>query len=257
MLKVADECWVALANLHRSNPLRESFRPTEILGRVKADSQTPVRPGVQPHIAVHNVANAAPNPAQYRMFYKLASGELRLFRAGDIAHPQRKGKIRPVIEDLPPDMHNLIDWYDTVYSRQVPVKPEEDPVLAMIGVGEELWKKEDGDTFIRRLRDERNWQAAELSNTADELWSRLVKHQGEYFVTITGKKFRYEVDGNGVWFERDGRRINRRLGRKDFDKAASRLPLRTTTDIKDCSAPAFLYGVLTDSRIVLQSDIAA
>jgi hypothetical protein len=162
MLKVADEYWVALANLHRSNPSRESFRPTEILNRVKADSHTPVRAGVQPHIAVHNVANAPPNPAQYRMFYRLASGELRLFRAGDSAHPQRKGKIRPDLEDLPTEMHDLIGWYDTVYSRQVPASPEEDPVLAMIGVGEELWKKEDGDTFIRRLRDERNWQPGDL-----------------------------------------------------------------------------------------------
>jgi hypothetical protein len=31
---------------------------------------------------------------------------------------------------------------------------EKDPVLAMIGVGKEIWEKEDGDTFIRRLRDE-------------------------------------------------------------------------------------------------------
>ncbi len=50
------------------------------------------------------------------MFYKLASGELRLFRPGDIAYAQRKGKVRPNIEDLPAEMHGLIDWYDTVYS---------------------------------------------------------------------------------------------------------------------------------------------
>jgi hypothetical protein len=41
-----------------------------------------------------------------------------------------------------------------VVDECIPSNPEEDPVLPMIGVGREIWEKEDGDTFIRRLRDE-------------------------------------------------------------------------------------------------------
>ena len=159
MLKVADECWVALARLHRADPSRAGFRPVEILNRVKADAEGAVRAGVQPHIALHNVANARPNPAGLRMFFKLPTGELRLFRPGDRAHEERKGKIRPDIDDLPHEMHELIAWYDREYSAQRSHSPEEDPVLAMTGAGEELWAIENGDAFIQRLRGERNWQS--------------------------------------------------------------------------------------------------
>ena len=33
-------------------------------------------------------------------------------------------------------------------------RPDVDPVLAMAGVGKEIWQEEDGDAFIKRLRDE-------------------------------------------------------------------------------------------------------
>jgi len=257
MMKVADQCWVALARLHRENPGRASFRPTEILRRVKTDAEGPVRPGIQPHISLHNLANVRPSPAQYRMFLKLPSRELRLFRPGDHAHPERKGKLRPDIADLPAEFHDLVRWYDDEYSREQSGGPAEDPVLAMLGVGQKLWAQEDGDTFIRRMRDERNWQAPEPGDTAERIWSRLLAHQGESFRTARGLVFRYVVDGNGVWFERDGARVNKRLSRKDFDKAVARLPLRKTTDISDCFDYAYLYGILTDSRIVQQSDRAA
>jgi hypothetical protein len=157
MMKVADECWIARAFLQRENPSRLGFRPTEILQRVRADAQGPVRPGIQPHIALHNVANARPSPAQYRMFFKLPSGELRLFRPGDHAHAGRMGKLRPDIEDLPTEKQGLVHWYDTEYSLQTVRSGEEDPVLGMLGLGKELWAKEDGDTFVRRLRDEQSW----------------------------------------------------------------------------------------------------
>jgi hypothetical protein len=191
------------------------------------------------------------------MFFKLPSGELRLFRPGDHAHPERKGKLRPDVEDLPPEIQDLVHWYDAEYSRQAAQSREEDPVLAMLGVGEELWSKEDGDSFIRRLRDEHNWQAPPPGELSESIWSRIVKHQGDTFRTVTGLEFRYVVDGEGMWFERDGVRINRKLSHRDLEKAISRLPLRETTDISDCFDYAYLYAILTDSRIVQQSDLAA
>jgi len=127
----------------------------------------------------------------------------------------------------------------------------------MLGVGESLWAKENGDSLVRRLRDERSWAPRPQDNLSEQLWSRLVEHEGELFRTATGLPFRYVVEGTGIWFERDGARIDKRLARGDFEKAVSRLPLRKTTDISDCFDPSYLYGILTNSRIVRPADLAA
>ena len=71
-IRVADEAWLALALLHREHAEKDSFSAKEILDRVKAEGAHPeLRPGVQVHIYLHNVANAEPNSAKYRMFYRL------------------------------------------------------------------------------------------------------------------------------------------------------------------------------------------
>jgi len=68
-IRVADEAWLALALLHYEHPDRDSFSAKEILDRVKVEHANPeLRPGVQVHIYLHNVANAEPNSAKYRMF---------------------------------------------------------------------------------------------------------------------------------------------------------------------------------------------
>jgi hypothetical protein len=68
-IRVADEAWIGLALLHHDDLGRESFTAREILDRVKAERVTSeLRPGIQAHIYLHNVANVAPNSARYRMF---------------------------------------------------------------------------------------------------------------------------------------------------------------------------------------------
>ena len=154
---VADQCWVALASLHREHPARTSFTAREILDRITRQSTGALRPGVQVHIYLHNVANLPPNSATYRLFYKLPDGTYRLFRPGDVAHPARKGKITPESSELPPEYHDLLAWYDQVYSRQASAsRLESDPVLEMLGVGHELWAEESGDEFVARER--RGWE---------------------------------------------------------------------------------------------------
>jgi hypothetical protein len=74
-------------------------------------------------------------------------------------------------------------------------------------------------------------------------------YQGQEFRTSTGLPFTFEVEGTGIWFFRDGQRINRKLTRKQFDEAVSRCPLASTTDIKDLMDYAYLYALLTDPRI--------
>ncbi len=88
-----------------------------------------------------------------------------------------------------------------------------DPVLAMLGVGKQLWEGESGDQFIERLRAEEQPPAAfeahsqvPSENAPEAVWHRITIHQGEEFKTATRLPFTYEVEGAGIWFFRNGRR---------------------------------------------------
>jgi len=153
-IRVADECWLALALLHRENPDRRSFSPSEVFDRLKEEGvHSEIRPGVKPHIYLHNVANRPPNSARYRFFYRLEDGTLRLFRPGDECDPSRNGKIKPQRSDLPEKYRPLLDWYENEYCGERGSSDEgNDPVLQMWGVGKEIWADEGGDAFIERER---------------------------------------------------------------------------------------------------------
>src|SRR5579862_655952 len=159
-IRVADEAWLALALLHSEHPDRDSFSAREILDRVKAEQVTPeLRPGVQVHIYLHNVANVEPNSAKYRMFYKLAGDTYRLYRPTDPAHPGRKGKMTPDREELPGKYHYLLDWYEREYSnKHSAAKEEDDPILQMVGVGKEIWADTNADEYVQNLRSD--WYGA-------------------------------------------------------------------------------------------------
>ena len=131
-----------------------------------------------------------------------------------------------------------------------------DQILSMLGVGKQLWEHEPGDRFIERLRSEDAppppsgaQPIAPAQNAGEPVWQRIMAHQGEAFETVTGLPFRYEVDGNGIWFFRDGRRINRRLTRTQVETAISRCPLNSTTEINDLMDYAYLFALLRDARI--------
>jgi hypothetical protein len=253
---VADEAWVALAMLHRAHSGRQSFSAKEIIEQVKLEHAYPqLRPGVQAHIYQHNVANLEPNSAQYRMFYRLEDDTLRLFRSGDHAYPSRKGKIVPNRFDLSEKYHVLLDWYEREYSRpriRGGQEGEHDPVLQMWGLGKEIWANTSADDHVASLRS--GWPSEKnLHETVlpiDAVWSRVVQHQGQEFRTSRGLPFTYEVEGTGgIWFYRNGSRIEQRLGRGHFEKAVRKCPLDKTSDIKECRDYAYLYGLLTDPRI--------
>jgi len=159
-IRVADEAWLALALLQYEHPERESFSAKEILDRVKAEQANPqLRPGIQVHIYSHNVANAEPNSAKYRMFYKLTDDSYRLFRPTDVAHPARKGKMIPEREELPLKYHYLLDWYEREYcAKQSTTKEDDDPILQMCGVGKEIWADTNADEYVEGLRS--NWYGA-------------------------------------------------------------------------------------------------
>ncbi len=161
LILVADEAWVGLALLHREHPARESFTAREIQDRVREEHlSNEVRPGIQYHIYLHNVANLKPNPAGYRMFYRLHDDTYRLFRPGDHAHPSRKGKTKPERRGLPSQYHDLLDWYENEYcGGKAAVREDDDPILRMRGVGRELWANTSADEYVRDLRS--NWYGDE------------------------------------------------------------------------------------------------
>ena len=131
-----------------------------------------------------------------------------------------------------------------------------DPVLSMLGVGKELWKRESGDHFVDRLRSEdmppapfEDQREAPAENALESVWQRIKSHQGEEFRTVERLPFTYEVEGAGIWFFRDGRRIERKLTRTQVNKAISRCPLARTTEIKDLMDYSYLFALLMDARI--------
>jgi hypothetical protein len=135
-------------------------------------------------------------------------------------------------------------------------RPEtEDPILTMLGIGKQLWKNEPGDNFIERLRSEELPPPGEgrldapPQSAAESVWQRINGHQREPFNTATGLPFTYEVEGSGIWFFRNGRRINRKLTRTQLDQAIARCPLRTTTEIRDLMDYPYLFALLRDARI--------
>lgn len=156
-IRVADEAWLGLALLQREHPERVSFTAREILDRVKREAATPeLRPGVLPHIYLHNVANAEPNSARYRMFYKLPDDTYRLYRPSDSAHPARKGKTRPERDEFPSKYHDLLDWYERDYcATHTALREEDDPILGLWGLGKEIWADTNADDYVRELRA--NW----------------------------------------------------------------------------------------------------
>ena len=90
---------------------------------------------------------------------------------------------------------------------------------------------------------------APAGNLPEAVWQRMVSHQGEQFQTVRGLPFTFEVDGAGIWFFRDGKRVNRKLTRTQFEVALSRCPLARTTEISDLMDYPYLFAVLTDRRI--------
>lgn len=137
-----------------------------------------------------------------------------------------------------------------------PAAGEIDPVLAMLGVGRQLWELEPGDDFVERLRSEdlpvppaMHPSPATVGNLPEAVWQRIVSLQGEQFQTVTGLPLTFEVEGAGIWFFRDGKRVNRKLTRTQFEVALSRCPLARTTEISDLMDYPYVFAVLTDKRI--------
>jgi hypothetical protein len=124
----------------------------------------------------------------------------------------------------------------------------------MLGVGRHLWEIESGDSFVERLRSEDYEmdpppEPVRQANLQEDVWRRVASHEGNLFHTVTGLPFTYKVEGTGIWFFRDSKRVNRKLTRAQFDVALFRCPLKSTTEINDLMDYPYLFALLNDKRI--------
>lgn len=132
---------------------------------------------------------------------------------------------------------------------------ERDSLLALYGSGKGLWDAVGGgDAFIRSEREGWDSEAGvpppvRCHADPEGVWQRVRQHAGEVFHTSRGLPLTYAIDGNGVWFFRDGKRIERRLSFSQFAAGISRCPVSTTTEIRDLFDPSYLFALLKDDRI--------
>ncbi len=154
-LKVADEVWIAAALLHREHPEAGDFAIEEIVERARSEGlREPLRPGVYVHVVQHCVANRPPNPGRYRMLMETSVGRRRLYRPGDMHHPQREeGKTTPNPEDIPNEYGELLNWYRDWSAEAARSAAENDPLLKAQGSGKHLWADEPADEYVRGLRE--------------------------------------------------------------------------------------------------------
>ena len=153
-IKVADEVWIAAALLHRENSKREDFTVAEIVERARRENISgEARPGVKVHAYLHCVANRPPNPGCHRMLYATGKNTRRLFRETDDFDPKRRrGKVAPQKEDIPPKYRPLLDWYGEKFVGKRKGSKETDPILALRGLGKDIWVGEQPDDYVRRVR---------------------------------------------------------------------------------------------------------
>jgi len=82
----------------------------------------------------------------------------------------------------------------------------------------------------------------------EEIWSRIVTHEGKTFHTITGLEFTYKIYGDGFYPSR----TNYRISKTDFRKAYQKVPIEGPGIINDIvRGPSYVWATLHDRRISL------
>lgn len=154
-LSIADTIWLAAALLHQAHPDAQGFDHQTLLKKV-AELDASLNPrSISTHLSTHCVASKKANPATLRILTENPDGSLRLYREGDPFHPSRRsGRTTPKYRSLPDTYKDLLRAYYTEGPAES-IPPEQDPILAISGVGREMWKKlGGGEAFIRALRKE-------------------------------------------------------------------------------------------------------
>jgi hypothetical protein len=90
------------------------------------------------------------------MLFETTEGRRRLYRKGDVYHPDREGsKITPEPGELPAEYAGLLEWYREWSATAKRNLAETDPLLQARGSGKHIWADEHADEYVNRLRDDR------------------------------------------------------------------------------------------------------
>jgi hypothetical protein len=153
-IKLADEVFIVVADLHGLHPEAEDFSIREILNHAEALNLTGrIRPGFEIHVRQHCVANLPPNPGRYCMLFASGKARRRLLREGDPVHPQRDGKMVPALEEVPDRYRHLLKLTEELQENSNQRKGRFSDLLALRGSGKKLWSDEGADQYVRRLRE--------------------------------------------------------------------------------------------------------
>lgn len=80
----------------------------------------------------------------------------------------------------------------------------------------------------------------------EQIWRRIVAHEGETFHTKTGLEFTYEIKGKAFYPSR----TNYRISRADFRAAYQIVPIDGPGKITwIVRGPSYIWAVLHDQRI--------
>jgi hypothetical protein len=162
-LRLADRIWLAVAMLHQLHPQAVAFSKLEIRETLdKSGLGKGTNPAsVNAHLKQHLVANVPPSSGKYKMLFETNVGFLRLYRPGDLIDPQRRfgrgSKHMPKREEIPPNYHPLLDWYEQwcrEESASSAVDWKDDPLIQLIGSGKHIWADEHADNYVNNLRRE-------------------------------------------------------------------------------------------------------
>jgi hypothetical protein len=83
----------------------------------------------------------------------------------------------------------------------------------------------------------------------EEVWQRIILHEGHTFHQLRGKPFSYKMTGNSV----EPSTTYRKLTRSQFRQAFERMPLTGPGQLQDLQGPSYLYAILTDPRVASSS----
>jgi hypothetical protein len=155
-VKVADELFLVVALLTKENPDQVSFSIPEILARAEKEGLGKHRRdqgSLKQHAYEHAAANVPPGRGQYRLVFREKDNTVRLLHAGDHVHPDRNGKEWPTEAEIPEKYRPLVKWaQDRFANNRSAGKPWLHELLALRGLGKEIWKGVDADKYVDELR---------------------------------------------------------------------------------------------------------
>ncbi|HET6615012.1 MAG TPA: hypothetical protein VFH62_03915 [Dehalococcoidia bacterium] len=84
-----------------------------------------------------------------------------------------------------------------------------------------------------------------MTRSVENVWSRILAHEGETFHQVRGKAFTYRVNGPVL----NPNTTNRNVSRSQLETALALVPLEGPGQINDLQAPSYIYAILMDDRI--------